>query len=154
MAQLFDADGAPLGGEVLIEELPDSITSGTHWRPTVDTLENGGMALAWEFESGFVNPYESSDGIFGRALDTSTTAFSDQVLADIASPRTVEEGSSGTSLTAQAFEVAVEDADDLSGTVLTPGGTPLAGADIPPITEPQTVDMTVILLGTMQDYVG
>ncbi|WP_412505232.1 Ig-like domain-containing protein [Roseovarius sp. SYSU LYC5161] len=146
VAQLFDADGTRLGGELYVEELPDSITSGTHWRPTVDALENGDVALAWEFESSFTNPYERGDGIFGRVLDTSTTAFSDPELAGIVSPRTVDEGVQGDILTAQAvdadgdtvtYTLAGPDADALE---IDPGTGTLTFAATPDFEAPADAD--------------
>jgi len=42
-AQLFDADGAPVGAEFLV----NTTTSGGQFLPTVTALEGGGFAIAW-----------------------------------------------------------------------------------------------------------
>jgi len=79
MVQRYDADGVPLGGEVAIEDFPDSITQAAQYRPAVDALENGDVALAWVVsDSIYVD--ERSTGIFGRVLETDMIASSTTTL--------------------------------------------------------------------------
>ena len=47
-AQMFDADGDPLGGELLV-----NVTTGNHqWQSSVTALSSGGFVVTWQDENG------------------------------------------------------------------------------------------------------
>ena len=69
--QYFDASGRPLGEEFLV----NSLTGGSQFLPSVATLADGSVLVAWASESGDGNGY----AVRGRVFDM---AFGPEIISD------------------------------------------------------------------------
>lgn len=74
LAQTYDADGDPVGGEFQV----NFQTTGTQSHPTVAITDSGRFVVAWEsaYQDGWAG------GIFAQAFDASGTAVGDEFLVN------------------------------------------------------------------------
>ena len=70
-SQVFDADGTPIGTEILV----NTAVASDQWGPKVASLENGGFVITWDDESR---------GVLGAGGDTSGTAVKGRVFSNAA----------------------------------------------------------------------
>lgn len=71
--QSFDPNGAPLGSEILINQ----ITSGRQLYPDVTMGGNGSIVVVWESEN---TPEEGKKAICGRIFDSNGTEWTDEFM--------------------------------------------------------------------------
>ena len=92
-AQVFTADGAPVGSEILVNTATDAV----QWRPKITALADGGFAVTWQDNSG--------NGVGGPG-DDSGSAIKAQVFALNHAP--VATASGGTTAASEQIAVAVD----------------------------------------------
>ena len=67
LAQRFDATGAPLGGEFLV----NTVTFSSQGEPAISSLSDGGFVIVWQDDGGADG---SGSGVFGQRYDAAGSA--------------------------------------------------------------------------------
>jgi hypothetical protein len=99
-ARVFDATGAPVGGEFLV----NTVTAGSQYEPTIASLANGGFVVTWSDTSG-IGGDASDYGIKAQIFGPSPYTAVEQVALSIKGGLTVADVDAGSSVVTATLSV-------------------------------------------------